>query len=225
MNGPGPRQIGRCTAILVILALHGALAGCQPAKTTEPAPTTLEPLPPPAEVVEGAPPTAPAPAEPPPPTGVEALPVFPEGWQGTWTGSCTAFFPDGRVNTFPMSLRIEPLGEPPRWSWTLVYGEDELRQERPYELIVMDAAQGHYRIDEQNSIEVDAYLAGNSLYAAYSVEGALISVIYRCNGETIEFELLAGNFDTPLRSGGTGEIPVVQAYPIQVAQRAVLTRQ
>jgi hypothetical protein len=149
-------------------------------------------------------------------------PEFPDAWIGSWRGTCVARYPDGRRMAFPMELHVRPLDDPQRWSWTLVYGAGAQRQERPYQLVCLDADAGHYAIDEQNSIVIDAYHIGADLVSMYQVQQSLMIVVYTRTAEGIEFALSAVGTGAPRTSGGEGEIPAVDAYPVQVMQRATL---
>jgi hypothetical protein len=57
-----------------------------------------------------------------------------------------------------MELHITPLEAPGRWTFRIVYNGEP----RDYVLIEVDAGKGLYQVDEQNSIVVDAKLAGDT---------------------------------------------------------------
>lgn len=149
---------------------------------------------------------------------------FPASWRGHWQGTCVAQRPDGWVKTFPMELHIQPLDTPDRWQWKLVYGERDEQDVRDYELVILDAAAGRFLIDEKNSIEIDAYLVGPTLYSPFSLEGSLLTASYTRDDDRLLFEIVIAQLDAGTQTGGEGEIPIVTRYPINVAQQAELTR-
>lgn len=154
----------------------------------------------------------------------ETVVKFPESWAGEWKGTCRALSPGGRANEFAMELHIKPTGDGERFTWTIIYGEDERRQERPYELVAVDAAMGHYQVDEKNSIVLDAYLIGETLYSQFSVNEAMINTEYAVREDGLHFDLTSCDFAKPRTTGGDEGIPEVQSYRVQAAQHALLKR-
>jgi hypothetical protein len=151
-------------------------------------------------------------------------PEFPAAWQGVWKGTCTATRPDGKHHAFAMELHVQPTAIPDRMHWVLVYGTGDRRQIREYELVTVDPLRGHFRIDEKNSIVIDAYLVDHTLHSHYAVEQALITVRYTLRDDTLLFELESADLSAVVESGGSDDVPAVKAYPTQVAQRATLVR-
>ena len=72
-------------------------------------------------------------------------------------------------------------------------------------------------IDEDDGIELKAYLIDNKLYSTFEVQGQLLTTSYRFNTDNIEFEILGGP-----PSDTTG-FQVVN-YGVNFLQRVVLTR-
>jgi len=149
---------------------------------------------------------------------------FPRSWTGVWEGVCTAERPDAWNKQFKMELYIRPTKHPDRWQWKLVYGEGAERSIRDYELVAVDAAAGRYRIDEKNSIVLDSYLIGTTLYSQFSLDESLLTTSYTRRGEKLLFEIVVSRLDQTVATGGEGDTPTVMAYPIKVAQRAELAR-
>ncbi len=151
--------------------------------------------------------------------------TFPDDWLGVWRGTCVAFAPGrGQTMTFPMDLHIAPIAGSERMTWKLVYGEGEQRDVRAYELVTVDAAKGHYQIDEKNSIVIDSYLIGDSLWSQFAVQSSLITIKYDRVGGELLFELSSTQQNEPTITGGEGGIPEVSAYPVRAIQRATLER-
>lgn len=123
-----------------------------------------------------------------------------------------------------MKLSIGTKDAEGRRAWQLQYGMGEEADIRSYHLIEVDTAQGHYQIDENNSIILDANLNGNTLTERFSVMNSLLTITHRLEQDRLIFEVVAGK-ETPSDStGGEGEVPYVKNYAISSFQRAILTK-
>lgn len=151
--------------------------------------------------------------------------TFPFSWQGVWKGICAAQNPDGGNSRFGMELHVLPTDAPDRMTWTIVYEVGKERHVRPYEIGVVDAEAGLYRIDEKNSIVLEARLVGDTLHSQYSVGNALLTTTYRRIGDCLIFDLTSSRLEEPVRTGGRSGAPEVLCYPTQAAQRAELRLQ
>ncbi|MCG3137388.1 MAG: hypothetical protein HJJLKODD_01232 [Phycisphaerae bacterium] len=149
---------------------------------------------------------------------------FPADWTGHWRGPLTARFPSGRAQTYLMELQIAPTADPLIWSWKIIYGQGEQRQLRDYELQIVNAEAGEYRIDEKNSILIPAGLVQDQLVSLYSVMDAIMTARYERTPQGIVFTLESYRFGNPVISGGIGEIPPVTTYPLTVVQHALLQK-
>lgn len=148
---------------------------------------------------------------------------FPEEWVGEWEGTLNLYNAKGKFMEVYTGLHILPLGEG-RYSWTIIYGEGEKRDERKYEIYAQDSAKGHFRTDEKNTIVLDDFLIGNTLYSRFEVMGNLLLTAYRKDGEKITFEVVSGKIAPIETTGGQDSIPAVNSYGISTMQRAVLHR-
>ena len=153
----------------------------------------------------------------------EADVPFPQSWYGTWKGTLAIHAATGVRQTVPMELWVGATDDADRTQWTIVYGEGATRQERPYELVTLDAAAGKYEIDEKNSIHIPSTFFGKSLVAHFSVGGGWLVSQYRLEGDTLTFEILSGRAQGG-ETGGEGAVPVVGWKPVGGYQRATLTR-
>jgi hypothetical protein len=153
---------------------------------------------------------------------------LPPDWHGHWRGQLQIMKPQGLGQTYLMQLVIRPL-DSARYQFSIIYGEGAQAQERPYELLVIDAAKGHYRVDEKNSILIDAQLLGNRLITWFAVEKSLLVIAYERVGDTIVFEVTSTTHKPALTSGGRRHrdqrIPSVGSFLANGFQRAVLYRQ
>ena len=166
-----------------------------------------------------------APASTAPATQPAAPDAFPNTWLGTWRGPCTFTSADGAQRAFEMELRIAPTDNPLRYTWTIVYSENDQRQERPYELVVIDAAAGKFLIDEHNSIEIDSWLLDGALYSQFAVGKVLVTASYRLTDSRIQVELITSDPQQLRPTGGVRGVPQVRVYSMKGIQRATLAKQ
>jgi len=153
---------------------------------------------------------------------------FPEGWLGQWSGTLDIIRGAGKVQSLPMKMQIQATDKEGEYNWLTTFG-DKAETAKPYLLKTVDAANGLYIIDEQNSIVIETYLFDNKLVSWYVVQGNLILASFEKRGANIVFEILAGTEKEVSITGETevdGEaIPAVKTLPFNVMQRATLTRE
>lgn len=149
---------------------------------------------------------------------------FPASWIGVWTGDLLIHNAKSIAQSVPMEVTIRPVPGSANYDWITVYNKDTLAGKRPYALLVKDAEAGHYAIDENNNIVLDAYLLGGKLFNSFEVQGQLLVCTYEMQGENLVFEVIAGP-TTPVATTGGGEaVPEVKSFKVNVMQRAVLKR-
>ena len=154
-------------------------------------------------------------------------PSFPVDWVGDWSGTLDIYTPDGKAQSLPMQLRIHPL-DSGRYTYHIIYGADEAAGLRPYVLEPIDPDRGAWRIDERNSIAMEAYVRGTALYSRFEVGGTMLISIVAHEGETLRYEIVAGSSEPASVTGdetvGGEEIPAVKTFPIPTVQIAHLRR-
>lgn len=143
---------------------------------------------------------------------------FPRSWVGDWQGSLHIQGGSNDGEVVPMKLSIAPRG-PECYSWTIQYGDQPAR---PYELQTIDAASGHYLVDEKNGILIDSFLSGDSLVSQFEVNSKRITARYRQTGERLVVEMETFS-SQPLRRSGAGNF-LVDAFALESIQRAELVR-
>lgn len=152
---------------------------------------------------------------------------FPESWEGKWQGQLNIFSQNGHAQNIPMQLWILGI-DSTTWTWTIIYGEDIEKGKRDYELKVVDKNKGHYQIDEKNSIVLDAYYIGGTLYEKFSVMGSMLQVSTRKESNNLIIEIQSGSEENFSTSGGSiigkDTIPIVRSFQIRHVQKAVLSR-
>ena len=164
------------------------------------------------------------------PLPAQSEPIFPVSWAGNWTGELEIYNSKGLSQKIFMGLNIQPSDSAGVFTYEITYGEGEAAQVRPYVLQTVDAATGHYRVDEANSILLDAYWLGGVLVEIFSVEGSLlITTTEQVEPDVLLWQIIVGNMEgTTLTGGGEFEgekMPEVASYLAPVLQRSRLTRQ
>ncbi len=153
---------------------------------------------------------------------------FPQSWVGRWRGTLQIHGATGVVQQVPMAVEIAPTADSTRWSFALIYGEDEAKGRRAYELVVKDAAKGLYVTDEKNGILLDDYYLDGRLLSQFTVQGTRLISSFEQRGDELIFEIISGKDAAVRTSGGTKqgseEIPPVQSFPIGTWHRAVLRK-
>lgn len=168
---------------------------------------------------------APQPAQHNPPAHAE--PRFPESWAGHWKGDAVSGV-DGRMQKFTMELDVAPTEDASRFRWTLIYDGAAGRQERPYTLLMRDAAKGMYAIDEGNSIVLEARLIDGTLYTHFLVQGNRITTRQRLEsdgtGARIDVEMVTTIDDKGTETGNAQGAPAVKTWTPVSVQKAVLRK-
>nr|HMQ50000.1 hypothetical protein [Saprospiraceae bacterium] len=149
---------------------------------------------------------------------------LPENWLGSWQGELVIYDAQGERQRLPMELYIQP--QDSSFTWHIIYGADKTAGLRAYLLRSVDTAKGHFVIDEQNGILLDAFLLGGQLISRFEVMGSLLQSRVEVVGDTLYYEIIYGGWDAIRQSGDTvmdgDSIPPVQSFLIQGRQYAVL---
>jgi len=114
---------------------------------------------------------------------------FPDGWTDRWAGTLF-IYGENKVKEIYMELIIKPAEDTNHWKWTIIYGKGEFSQTRQYELILVDSSKGKYKVDEKNSIILEATYRNNTFFSTYEVEKNLITAIYSLSDNKIIFEII-----------------------------------
>lgn len=168
--------------------------------------------------------------------------------QGHWAGTMHLDQPGGGSQEFWMELIVKPIeadGQTPdpaapkvgdRFSWTIIYARAkdsaEGRQERPYELVVVDPAKGRYDIDEKSSIVIPMTHLGPALASTLSVGETRLIATYELGETAIDGEPSATldvriftHPDTPGdATGGKDGVPEVKVWVPGSLQRARMAK-
>lgn len=152
---------------------------------------------------------------------------FPDSWVGNYAGELEIFGKNDVRMKVQMKLEIQPKADS-LYTWNLIYEMNGNEDKRMYELKVIDVEQGHYLIDEKNSILIDGYYHLNRFTSMFEVMGSYILTSYTKDGDALIFDLIAGSMKEPRISGNQkhegNDIPEVKAYLVNGRQKAVLKR-
>jgi len=159
---------------------------------------------------------------------------FPEDWLGVWQGNLEIYSGQTLVQKVPMKLEHSATDSNDLYIWALIYGEDEVKGRRDYRLQPVDKSKGHWVVNEQNSILLDAFIYENQLISNFGIvdedpkKSTNLMSSYRLEGNDLVFEIWVFAGDPVRKSGGielnAEKIPLVYAYPVRGYQRAVLKK-
>lgn len=147
---------------------------------------------------------------------------FPEDFLGTYVGKLLI---TNSTNTqeIDMQFHLLPTDTLTKFKYTLVYKSDKINQEKNYFLIEKDKSKGHYIIDENNGIILNATYANNALYTIFEVQGGLLITTKHFYENYMDFEIMYAQKNKADKSGNIPpDIPEVVSYPIQSVQKARL---
>lgn len=155
---------------------------------------------------------------------------FPQSFVGNWKGTLTWNRAEKATQQFTMRLNIQAV-DSGRYTWQIIYGDDNPStgnkvDDRPYVLMPVDTAKGHWQIDERNTIVLDGYFIGNTFTSVFSVSGNIIVSKYELTAEglMVSFTTYATNPITT--TGGTSnEIQPVDSYQVKSLQQGLLKRE
>lgn len=154
---------------------------------------------------------------------------FPESWVGHWEGTLTTLTPpDSARNRIPISLDITREAGGTAYGWRTIFNADTVRGDRPYRLVVEDAARGRYATDEGNGVLLDESWLGGVLTSVFEVQGRVLESRMMLRGDTLVHELTWWS-TTPTRTvrgqGANAEGGAeIKSYRPSGMQRAVMVR-
>ena len=150
---------------------------------------------------------------------------FPQDFFGIYKGDLDIHGPKGKM-TIQMEFHLNKTDSVGKYQYMIVYIFEGKRQERQYNLIEKDAANGIYIVDENNGILLDAKVVDNVLYSMFEVQGSLITTTERFHTDYMDFEITAVNTSKKTESGTEGDDAIkVTSYPVLTVQKAKLFKQ
>lgn len=151
--------------------------------------------------------------------------VFPMDWIGHYQGQLKILSPTKDTTQIGMQLIVDYPDALGVYPWVLIYGKDDIRS---YGLEAVNAVDGHYLIDEYNSIKIDSYLSGNHFVSRFSVMGSDLLVDYERVSEGVEVKLYVSQSSNVNETGGEiiakDTVPRVNSYRMLAVQEALLLK-
>lgn len=149
---------------------------------------------------------------------------FPEDYFGIYTGILEINSAKG-LSTYPMEFHLQSTDTLGTYSYKLVYGAGDDRQERPYFLVEKNKEAGEYVVDENNGIMLDDKVIENRMYALFEVGDNLLTTFITFEKDYMVFEIAVTNTTQKRVSyANTTDSTQVTSYPISTVQRAVLRK-
>lgn len=153
---------------------------------------------------------------------------FPKTWEGSYAGDLQIFGIDSVGMVVPMKLEIFQKTDS-LFTWNIIYSFNGNNDTRNYELKLVDALKGLYKIDEKNAIILPSYFKSDIFTSFFEVSGNFIVATYTKREKDIIFEIISADKTSFTETGNTNfegeEIPLVKSFYVTARQRAVLTKQ
>ena len=146
-------------------------------------------------------------------------------WLGHYVGELSIYSISGASTVYHMELIFKELNAT-SYEWTIIYGEDSLRQERKY--ILISKGDNLFEIDEQNGIVLSCNLIGNQFVSTFEVANNLIHATYTFGRKDLEFNLTSSTskYTTgEVNPADSAEVPLVLSCQTTTTQKAILKRQ
>jgi hypothetical protein len=159
------------------------------------------------------------------PLVLEELKQFPIDWIGKYEGPLRITSANGDTSTINMELIIDYPDAEGYFPWVIIYDDSDIRK---YGLEVINADKGLYKINEYNSIVLDAYLIENHFISRFNLLNNDLIIDYEHVGDAIIAQFyISGKTNVNTTGGeviGDDAIPEVNTYPILVYQKAILRK-
>jgi len=149
-------------------------------------------------------------------------------WLGKWKGELIIYGVTDTLQTLSMELWVEETDTASMWNWTIIYHGKNGDDVRKYALKAMDSTKnGHYQVDERNSILLDTYLRGNNLSSRFTVNQSLLLICYTLipSQKALRFNVTSGSMKAPTSTGEDvldENIKEILSYSLNGFQEAIL---
>ncbi len=150
---------------------------------------------------------------------------FPLDWIGEYDGKLIIHPLDKDTIEVNMQLNIGYPDLQGYYPWTIIYNEEDIRQ---YGLEAIDASKGHYKIDEFNSIKLDAYYSAGHFLSRFEVLSSDLLIDYERVKGGIEVSFFISSQKAINITGdeiiGLDTVPPVKSFQFQAYQKAFLKK-
>jgi len=127
-------------------------------------------------------------------THISAQNNFPDSWIGHYQGNLEIYAVDSIAMNVKMELEIRKTAKDSVYSWVITYHLKNKMDIRTYSLKVVDTQKGMFKIDENNSIVIDAHLRHNTFTSFFEVQNNVIIATYTKEEDIIIFEIISAKF-------------------------------
>lgn len=86
-----------------------------------------------------------------------------------------------------MELETAPLKDRNADLWKIIYVFNDRREERNYEIKLVEGSSNHFVIDEKNGFLIDNLLSNNTLYSQFTINNNLVTTRFELFKETIRW--------------------------------------
>ena len=150
---------------------------------------------------------------------------FPLDWIGHYEGQLEIFNQKNDTVLVDMALDIGHADNTGFFPWTISYNKEDVR---PYGLEIINPDTGHCRIDEFNSIKLDAYYKAGHFTSRFDVMGSDLLIDYHRVKGGIEVLLFISQSKPVSITGnqvlGQDTIPEVKSFNMLAFQKAFLKK-
>lgn len=151
--------------------------------------------------------------------------TFPNDFFGKYKGKLNIHNAKGS-QVIDMELHLLPTDSVGKYVYTIIYKSEKIDQERKYTLIEKDNTKGSFVIDENNGIILNAFVADNTLYSIFEVQGSLLTTTEYFKDNYVDFEIMYTQRDKVEKTGkNTEEVPEVLSFPVMSVQKARLFKE
>jgi len=151
--------------------------------------------------------------------------IFPLDWIGHYEGDLLIINTNNDTLNAKMELIIDYPNAEGYYPWTLIYNDEDIRS---YGLEAVNPETGHYRIDEYNSIILDAYYKAGHFISRFAVLNSDLVIDYSLVDEGMEVRFYITGAQEAQVTGGekiAGEdVPEVSSYAVLAFQKAILKK-
>jgi hypothetical protein len=151
---------------------------------------------------------------------------LPPAWDGVWKGTTTLNWASGKAEEAGMELRVSPAAGGASKTWEVVYVFADRREVRDYEIRPAEGGgAGRLVIDEKNGFLIENYLAGETLYSRFTINGNLVTTRFELRGDRMDVELTMFDVSKPRVTRLTGGNFEVASFSPKYVQRGTLIRE
>ena len=151
--------------------------------------------------------------------------LFPVDWIGEYEGTLNIYSFNKKDSEVRTRLYIDYPNAEGYYPWTIVYGEDDVRK---YGVEAINPQNGHYIMDEYNSILLDCYQVSNNFISRFKVGDTNLLVDYERVAEGIIVQFFVSKAASHSTTGGeiikNDTIPLVDSYPMAAYQKGFLKK-